>query len=318
MTRKLLGALCLLVSVSLSASAQFFDPPALQDRNGNLGLPFYMLEVPDADDMVIDGRDDDWEWFDPDYTLTMDEWRDEADRTLPSREDLNITTRLGWKGGDVNRWYIYLEAFDDVLKHDGTSVRRWDGDMLQIGHDPQDHGRQRGPASGYTMEWIMAPGDVTEPNSVRFRYFTENANWLGYGEPPWIDVAIAVDPPEAWAADLWVSGGSTVYEVGIKVLAFQDDAGPGASEVWQMDAVSGRDGDGFPFNIWYEDGDGPDEEGDTFGELWNDMTIRGAEASGRQYYALATLLRLEEYAPQLTAVEHSTWANIKHALRQRP
>ena len=29
------------------ANAQFFDPPALADRNGSQGFWFYMLEVPD-------------------------------------------------------------------------------------------------------------------------------------------------------------------------------------------------------------------------------------------------------------------------------
>jgi hypothetical protein len=307
-----------------AASAQFFDPPALADRNGSQGFPFYMLEVPNPASMNMDGFSDDWGWFDPEYTLTMDEWRDEGDRPAPSRGDLNITTFLGWKGGTENRWYVFMEAYDDVLVHDGTSVERWNGDMLQVGHDPQDHGRERSPASGYTMEWLMAPGDVTEPNNVRFRYGGgegESANWAAYGEEPWIQTGIRVDPPEAWAADLWTDGGTTYYEFSIKVLAFQDDAGPAASAEWDMDAVAGPDGDGFPFAFWYEDGEGPGssfspdpETGEPGGS--NDWTTRGPEASGRQYYSHATLLRIGEYtAGNSTAVESSTWGNIKNSIR---
>ena len=62
------------------ANAQFFDPPALEDRNGSQGFWFYMLEVPNPGAITVDGHSDDWGWFDPEYTLTMDEWRDEGDR----------------------------------------------------------------------------------------------------------------------------------------------------------------------------------------------------------------------------------------------
>ena len=321
--RKFLVAGVATLLVAGAASAQFFDPPALADRNGSTGHPFYMLEVPNPGSMVSDGNKGDWGWFDPEFTLAMDEWRDEGDRPAPSRGDLNITTLMGWAGGDVNRWYVFMESFDDVLDHDGTSVVRWDGDMLQVGHDPQDHGRQRGPASGFTMEWMMAPGDVVEPNNVKFRYGGvegEPDTWAEYGTAPWINHTVTVDPPEAFAAELWTDGGTTIYEFDIKVLAFQDDAGPSASEEWQMDAVAGPDGAGFPFAFWYEDGEGPDssfgtnEDGTPGGR--NDWTTRGPEASGRQYYALATLLRIGEYtAGSATAVQTSTWGNIKNSFR---
>ena len=114
---------------------------------------------------------------------------------------------------------VAFEIFGDVIEaprgggrtvHDGTAVDRWNGDMLQVGLDPQDHGRERSPASGYTMEWLMAPGDLSPPTNVRFRY-TEQEAWLEYGEEPWMDFAVRVDPPEAFAAELWSDGGTTFY-----------------------------------------------------------------------------------------------------------
>lgn len=305
------------LAMGSAATAQFFDPPALEDRNGSQGFWFYMLEVPNPSSMVMDGFDNDWNWFDPDYTLTMDEWRDEGDRPAPDRNDLNITTRMGWKGGAENRWYVFMEATDDVFDHSGTNIERWQGDMLQLGHDPQDHGRERNPASGYTMEWLMAPGDLSPPTNVRFRYNAANGGrdeWLAYGESPWIEAAVRVDPPEAWAADLWTEGGTTFYEFSIKVLAFQEDSGPAASQEWQMDSVAGEDGSGFPFVFWYEDGEGPDsgfgvkEDGSPGGS--NDWTTRGPEASGRQYYSIAKLLFRGEFS---SSVESSTWGQIKNS-----
>jgi hypothetical protein len=313
--RKVLASAAIALFFVGTASAQFFDPPALADRNGSQGFEFFMLEVPNPGSMTIDGHSDDWGWFDPEYTLTMDEWRDEGDRPAPDRNDLNVTTFMGWKGGDDNRWYVFMEATDDVLVHDGTNIARWNGDMLQVGLDPQDHGRERSPASGYTMEWLMAPGDLSPPTNVAFRY-TEQEAWAEYGESPWIDFAVRVDPPEAWAADLWTEGGTTYYEWSVKVLAYQEDTGPGDSEVWQLDAVAGEDGAGLPFAFWYEDGEGPDsgfgekEDGSPGGN--NDWTTRGPEASGRQYYSHALLLQAGEFSAQ-TAIESSTWGQIKNS-----
>ena len=168
------------------------------------------------------------------------------------------------------------------------------------------------------MEWLMAPGDLSPPSNVAFRY-TEQEAWAEYGEAPWIDFAVRVDPPEAWAADLWTDGGTTYYEFSIKVLAFQEDSGPGNSEVWQLDNVSGEDGSGMPFAMWYEDGEGPDssfspnEDGTPGGR--NDWTTRGPEASARQYYSIAKLLRVGEYASSATAVESSTWGDIKNSFK---
>ena len=39
---------------------------------------------------------------------------------------------MGWKGGSENRWYVFLEAHDDILDHSGTAVDRWSGDMDDI------------------------------------------------------------------------------------------------------------------------------------------------------------------------------------------
>ena len=129
-----------------------------------------------------------------------------------------------------------------------------------------------------------------------------------------------VDPPEAWAADIWTDGGTTYYEWSIKVLAFQEDGGPSVSQEWQLDAVAGADGAGLPFAFWYEDGEGPDssfnenEDGTPGGS--NDWTTRGPEASGRQYYSHALLLRAGEFASgATTAVESSTWGNIKNSIK---
>lgn len=305
--------LCLVIALSLMASVaafgqDWFNPPPIAARNAST-FDYYMLEVPDGVTMTADLETDDWSWYDPDYVLTMDEWRDEGDRPLPDRDDLDVTTMMAWKGGDENRWYVHMVIHDDTLAHAGNDIARWSGDMFSFALDPQDHGRDRGNG-GYSLEWYAAPGDL--PVNWAYRYPTGDAEpgqlaWLEYGEEPWMYFDLQVDPPEAWAAELWTSdiGGETIYEWNVVVLNELVDGGPSASQVRQLDDVAGDGGFGLPFNFWVEDGEG--------GSIQNDMTVRGAEAGSGdpQYFAHATLLRVGEYAQQGTAVEGSTWGRIK-------
>ena len=43
-----------------------------------------MLEVPDYVTIISDGDIGEWNWFDPEFIITMEEWRDEADGELPT------------------------------------------------------------------------------------------------------------------------------------------------------------------------------------------------------------------------------------------
>jgi hypothetical protein len=77
-----------------------------------------------------------------------------------------------------------------------------------------------------------------------------------------------------------------------------------------LDGVAGEEGDGLPFSFWIEDGDSESPD--------NDFTSRGPEASARQYYSHALLLRSGEYVDgrgSNTAVESSTWGAIKNAYK---
>jgi len=305
--RKSLILLAIFSLVAVSAvQGQFWDPPTLENRNAST-FHYYMLEVPDPGSMVSDGYDDDWGWYDPDYILTMDEWRDEGDRELPSRDDMDITTKMGWKGGELNRWYVFMAIHDDTLSHEGTNVSRWDGDMLGFAFDPQDHGRDRSDG-GYSMEFVTAPGDVTTNYAERYPESEAQSSpeaWLEYGEAPWLNGAVRVDPPEAWAEESWTSdtGGDTYYEWDIAVMEFLEDGGPAASTPYDMDANAGEGAAGLKFVFWAEDGDPG---------FNNDMTVRGPEASARQYFAHALLLRMGEYTAQTpTAVSETTWGRIK-------
>lgn len=307
MSRKIaILSICGLLLAS-AAQGQFWDPPDLVNRNAS-GFYYYMLEVPDHDAMVMDGYDDDWAWFDSEYIITMDEWRDEGDRPLPSRDELDITTKMGWKGDPHNRWYVFMHIHDDTLRHDGTAVNRWSGDMIGFCLDPQDHGRDRGNG-GYSLEWIAAPGDVVGSN-FQYRYPEGEGlpgfeAWAAYGEPPWLEGHVRVEPPEAWAADLWTSdtGGDTYYEWNLVVLEYLEDGGPEVSQVRDLNAVAGEDGFGLPFVFFVEDGNEA---------FRNDMTVRAAEASARQYFAMAKLLPIGDYTPGVpTSVESTTWGRIK-------
>jgi len=299
-------AVLILAGVSAVQGQDYWNPPTLENRNAS-GFAYYMLEVPNPASIVIDARDNDWAWFDPEYVLTFEEWRDEAERPFPSRADYDITTKMGWKGAPENKWYVFMAIHDDTLKHGGTTVNRWAGDMIGFILDPQDHGRTRSEL-GYSQEYVAAPGNVNEGNFLE-RYPESDAQptpltWREFGQAPYLVGAVRVEPAEGWAQDLWTSdtGGDTYYEWHVSAWDQFLDAGPSGSTPRDLNAQAGEDGAGLPFVFFGEDGDtgAPD----------NDMTTRGAEGSARQYFSLAYLLRVGEYATP-TAVEQTTWGRIK-------
>ena len=312
--RKLLvlTAACLLVTAAAAMAGDadvFNDPPTIEERNAT-GFDYYMLEVPDGATMVMDGFDDDWAWFDPEFVLTMLDFRDEADRPFPSRDDLDITCNMAWKGGAENRWYVYMHVHDDELLHNTPGVLRWNGDMLGMALDPTDHGRQDG--TGWSMQMSAAPGDVTEADNYEMRV-VEPAGKNEYDDAPVTVGAVRVDPPEAWVTsdEGWTSdtGGDTYYEFNYVVVDFLDDAGIAGSTITDLDALAAANGGtGLPFAFWVEDGDPSQGEA----VLDNDITNRGPVGAARQYWSHATLLTIGEYANQgPTAVETSTWGQIK-------
>jgi hypothetical protein len=281
--------------------------PGIAERNAS-GFDYFWLEVPAGVNMVADGNANDWAWFDPEYVLTNDEWDDEGNREAPSRDDLDVTTLMAWKGAPENRWYVHMTIHDDTLSHEGNDIARWGGDMIAWGTNPTDGARDRGNG-GISMEWYAAPGDVS-PNWA-YRYPTGDAEpgilaWLQYGEEPWLSMSMTVTPQEAWNT-LWTSdtGGQTVYEFNLVMITELLDGGPSASQVHNLDAVAGTGGAGTQFIFWVEDGEAP-------GGTFNDWTVRGDVASNDQWFAHATLLRTGEYNAQTsTAVEQTTWGRIK-------
>jgi len=283
---------------------RFNDPPSIAERNAT-GFDYYMLEVPAGVTMDMDGSDADWAWYDPEYVMTILDFRDEGDRPFPSRDDLDITAKLAWKGGTENRWYVFMAVHDDTLRNDGTAVQRWSGDMLGMALDPTDHGREDG--TGWSMQYSAAPGDVSEPDNYELRRL-DPAPLGAYDDAPWTVGAVRVEPQEAWATTDagWTSatGGDVYYEWNSVVIDYLDDAGPAASTVTNLNnKAAANGGSGLAFNIWYEDGD-PNFE--------NDITSRGPVAAARQYWSHATLLTVGEYANQSgTAIEGTTWGAIK-------
>ena len=103
----------------------------------------------------------------------------------------------------------------------------------------------------------MAPGDLSPPDQRRFPLHRARGV-AEYGESPWIENGRTRRSARSLGRRPVDRGRHHVLRVGVKVLAFQEDAGPSASEVWQLDAVAGEDGSGLPFAMWYEDGEGPD------------------------------------------------------------
>ena len=146
---------------------------------------------------------------------------------------------------------------------------------------------------------------MVPPQNVRYRW-TGPDGWLENNEV--IEFHVSVDPPEAWAAEVWGRRWDHVLRVELRGQAVHGrrrGQRPARPSSWMPSP--GKTARGLAFNLWAEDSEPTGDDGDRASSVVNDMTTRGPEGSARQYYAHALLLRMGEYAAA-TSVEESTWA----------
>lgn len=191
-----------------------------------------MPQIPNPDNMVIDGNDDDWGWIDPAFAINPDtmyeilgsEWP-------PAKDDWDCILYVAWSSAPDNSLYYFSRVTDDSL---GLFVENpqeyWKDDSLEIIVDA-DHssenfnetemtsGQQYGirvlPAAGQKDTWI-------------FNVPQESILWST--ERPWFVYEWTLDPPDARPMEQ--PAGSSVtytYEVKQAVWTFHDKTGPDGS-----------------------------------------------------------------------------------------
>jgi len=304
--RKLMISLVVLC-VAVSAAWAQFTPPA--DRNSN-GIGYFMVEVPDPGAMVMDGSDADWAWFPADYKITMDQLVSEQGNPLPDPDEFEISCMMGWSPVPDNMWYLFSAVHDDTLDIESTDPNNpWSDDVLEMAFDPTDHGR--GDTREYGQCFTIKAETFLSPSYPIWttRVTTVPEAWQELCRPPYAEGAVATNPPEARNSPIWTSdtGVDIYFEFKMAVWDHALEDGPVSSPRTILQA-----GNVLPFNLWWDDGDGP----------WvSDITTRSNTAAavvdGYSYFATATLLSLEDVGIERgVAVESSTWGALKATFQQ--
>lgn len=116
----------------------------------HVGVTVFYPQVPDPAAITIDGRDDDWGWYDPSLALNQEDFWDRASDFV-EKSDYDFTILNAWSAPPDNRWYAFARFQDDTLKLDTGVLQWWKDDMLQIAVDADHAG---GPILGTTLEEI--------------------------------------------------------------------------------------------------------------------------------------------------------------------
>jgi hypothetical protein len=205
---------------------------------------YFMPQVPNPDNMVIDGNDDDWGWIDPAFGITPDLMFEILGNPFPPpKDDWDVVLFVAWSTQPDNALYYFARVTDDSL---GLFVENpqeyWKDDSLEIIIDAdhssenfneteQTSGQQYGvrikPAAGQPDTWI-------------FNVPQESILWST--RDPFMIFSWTVDPADA--EPLSQPAGTTVsytYEARQQIYTFHDKNGPDGSteHIFAADQVIG-------------------------------------------------------------------------------
>jgi len=186
---------------------------------------YFMPQVPDPDAMIIDGRDDDWGWFDPVFAITPEIMFQIIDGPWPvPKDDWDCTLYVAWSAAPDNALYYFARVIDDSLFVETADPQEyWAEDALEVIIDA-DHSnenfRETGNVSGqqYVHRILPAAG---APATVIYGNSTQ---WSA--QEPYLTFRWTLDPPDAKPLEQPL--GTTVtytYEVRQKIWTFLDRVG---------------------------------------------------------------------------------------------
>lgn len=123
-----------------------------QTSLAHVGVTWPLPQVPDPGAMTIDGQDDDWDWFDPNFALDQGLFFD-REMFEVDRSDFDFTLRVAWSAPPDNCWYVFMRISDDTLKVEyDDPLKWWQDDSVQITVDADHSG---GSIYGFTREELV-------------------------------------------------------------------------------------------------------------------------------------------------------------------
>lgn len=269
-------------------------------ENAN-GVGYFALEVPNPGAMVVDGKDNDWTWFDPAYIVGPDQMANTLTGVMPPKSDIDIAIRAGWTPEPDNRLYVFVRVVDDTLNIDQTAMDNgWMDDDLEIiidaDHDGTWHEAGDALRTGH-QQWtfhVPTPGGYPQVAYLRFNQPPEMQWAINEGL-----VEADVQPrPQHGATDVTLG-----YEIRMPAWDTYSKDGAAASvrHVLAADQTIGM-------SVTYNEADG----GNRTDQISTHPNEAGAHDS--DYTAEFTMLPIGAYEPG-TAVESSSWGAVKVLLR---
>lgn len=156
------------------------------------GVGYFALEVPPDVTITIDGKGDDWGWFDPAFTYGPDAMIEIITGQVPPKSDIDMAVMTAWTGANRdNKLYGFTRVTDDTLHIAQTEMDNgWLDDDYEIITDADGSGgpyRAEGVVTGlngqqFTMH-ISTPGGYVSP-------YGNGTWWMRYQAPTeihWVD-----------------------------------------------------------------------------------------------------------------------------------
>jgi cellulose/xylan binding protein with CBM9 domain len=266
------------------------------------GFGYFALQVPDPGSIVVDGKGNDWGWYDPDFIINTDEMCNTLGGDVPPLSDIDIAIHAGWTPEPDNRLYVFARVVDDSLNIDESAMNDgWKDDDMEIILDPNHAGGWNEAAdairSGH-QQWTF---HVTSPGGYPSTAF------LRWNQPPemqWgveqglVEAATDVQPPGSGHGSVDVTVG---YEV--RMQAFDPYMPEGLDASTRHVFVAGQT---IGMSVTFSEAD----EGGRSHQISTHVQEGGAHSS--DFTSEFTLVAVGEYA---TAVEATTWGAVKALLK---
>jgi hypothetical protein len=266
------------------------------------GIGYFALQVPNPAAVTVDGKANDWAWYDPEFVITTDDMCNTLGGEMPPKSDIDIAIHAGWTPEPDNRLYVYTRVVDDMLNIDETAMNDgWRDDDMEVILDPDHAGGWHEAADALRtglQQWtfhVSTPGGYPQTAFLRWNQPPEMQWGVEQGV---VEGATDVQPPGAGhlAQDVTVG-----YEV--RMAAFDPYMPEGLDASTRHVFVAGQT-IGMSVTVNEADDEGRTEQISTHAQEG------GAHDS--DFTSEFTLLSTEEYA---TAVEASSWAAVKALLR---
>jgi hypothetical protein len=266
------------------------------------GVGYFALQVPNPASVVVDGRGNDWAWYDPEFIVTTDEMCNTLGGAVPPKSDIDIAIHAGWTPEPDNRLYVFTRVVDDTLGLDITAMDDgWNDDDMEVILDPDHAGgwneAANAPRTGH-QQWtfhVTTPGGYPRTAYLRWQQPPEMQWGVDQGL---VEGATNVQPAGAGHLSADVTVG---YEV--RMAAFDPYSPQGLSASSRHVFRAGQT-IGMSVTLNEDDGAGRTHQ------LSTHVQEGGAHSS--DFTSEFTLLSIDEFA---TAVESASWGAVKALLR---